>query len=150
MAGKLLASTQRLTRHNYTLFRRDWCTCAYCGMLFREGELKREHAVPTGCGGTDTWTNLVSAYRSCNQLKAAKTPDEARMPLSYLPSPVGGHDPASAARTSLPIRWTFRARTAAWVAVFGLAISESTRASEASGVAIASADVEARDRSNSQ
>ena len=41
--------------------------------------------IPTSRGGKDTWTNVVSACRSCNQLKAAKTPEEAGMPLLYVP-----------------------------------------------------------------
>ena len=84
-AGKLLSATPRLTRHNHKLFRRDRHTCGYCGGLFREHELEREHVIPSSRGGKDVWTNVVSACRSCNQLKAAKTPEEARMPLLYVP-----------------------------------------------------------------
>ena len=97
-AGKLLSATPRLTRHNHKLFRRDRYTCGYCGGIFREHELKREHVIPTSRGGKDTWTNVVSACRSCNQLKAAKTPEEAGMPLLYVPyqPSLGRHDPAIA------------------------------------------------------
>lgn len=84
-AARLLSATPRLTRANYKLFRRDRYTCAYCGSVFREAALEREHVIPTSRGGTDTWTNVVSACRACNQLKAAKTPEEARMPLLYVP-----------------------------------------------------------------
>ena len=84
-AGKLLSATPRLTRHNHKLFRRDRYTCGYCGALFREHELEREHVILTSRGGKDSWTNVVSACRSCNQLKAAKTPEEAGMPLLYVP-----------------------------------------------------------------
>jgi len=74
-AGKLLSAAPRLTRHNHKLFRRDRYTCGYCGGLFREHQLEREHVIPTSRGGKDTWANVVSACRSCNQLKGAKTPD---------------------------------------------------------------------------
>jgi HNH endonuclease len=84
-AAKLLSATPRLTRFNHKLFKRDRCVCAYCGGLFDEEKLEREHVVPLSRGGTDTWMNVVSACRSCNQLKGAKTPDEAGMPLLYLP-----------------------------------------------------------------
>lgn len=84
-ADRLLRSTPRLTRSNHKLFKRDRYTCAYCGGLFHEHELEREHVVPTSRGGKDVWTNVVSACRSCNQLKGAKTPEEARMPLLYVP-----------------------------------------------------------------
>ena len=85
VAGRLLAATPRLTRHNHKLFRRDRYTCAYCGGLFRENELEREHVLPLSRGGADSWTNLVSACRSCNQRKGALTPEEARIPLLYIP-----------------------------------------------------------------
>jgi HNH endonuclease len=85
VADRLLRSTPRLTRFNHKLFKRDRYTCAYCGGEFHEHELEREHIVPTSRGGADTWTNVVSACRACNQLKGAKTPEEARMPLLYVP-----------------------------------------------------------------
>jgi len=85
VAGKLLAVTPRLTRHNHKLFRRDRCTCAYCGEVFKPEDLEREHVIPVSRGGRDVWTNVVSACRSCNQRKAAMTPEEARMPLLYVP-----------------------------------------------------------------
>ena len=84
-AGRLLAATPRLTRLNHKLFKRDRYTCAYCGGLYREHELEREHVLPLSRGGVDSWTNLVSACRSCNQRKGALTPEEARMPLLYVP-----------------------------------------------------------------
>jgi hypothetical protein len=84
-AGRLLASTPRLTRFNHKLFKRDRFVCAYCGNTFRENELEREHVTPVSRGGIDAWTNVVSACRSCNQLKGAKTPEEANMPLLYVP-----------------------------------------------------------------
>lgn len=84
-AGKLLASTPRLTRHNHKLFRRDRCTCAYCGDVLPEYALEREHILPVARGGADTWMNVVTACRACNQQKACRTPEEAGMPLLYLP-----------------------------------------------------------------
>jgi HNH endonuclease len=84
-ADKLLSATPRLTRHNHKLFKRDRYTCAYCGGVFPEHELEREHIVPSSRGGRDTWMNVVSACRPCNQLKGAKKPEEARMPLLYVP-----------------------------------------------------------------
>jgi hypothetical protein len=84
-AGRLLSATPRLTRFNHKLFKRDRYVCAYCGERFPEHELEREHVIPVSRGGGDTWTNVVSACRACNQLKGAKTPEEARMPLLYVP-----------------------------------------------------------------
>jgi HNH endonuclease len=84
-ADKLLSATPRLTRHNHKLFKRDRCVCAYCGGAFVEAQLEREHVIPLSRGGANSWTNVVSACRTCNQLKGAKTPEEARMPLLYVP-----------------------------------------------------------------
>jgi 5-methylcytosine-specific restriction endonuclease McrA len=41
--------------------------------------------LPESRGGPWTWTNLVSACAVCNNRKAARTPEEAGMPLVYLP-----------------------------------------------------------------
>jgi hypothetical protein len=67
------------------LFRRDRFTCAYCGERFAERDLQCEHIVPESRGGLWTWMNLVTACGMCNGRKADRTPDEARMPLLYLP-----------------------------------------------------------------
>lgn len=67
------------------LFRRDRMTCAYCGQRFRERDLQCEHIVPESRGGGWTWMNLVTACGPCNARKADRTPEEAGMPLVYLP-----------------------------------------------------------------
>jgi hypothetical protein len=67
------------------LFRRDRHTCAYCGRRCAERELQCEHIVPESRGGGWTWMNLVSACAACNGRKACRTPEEAGMPLLYLP-----------------------------------------------------------------
>ena len=70
---------------NGKLFTRDHCVCAYCGRQFHEGDLTREHILPASVGGQNTWMNLVTACRSCNHRKGARTPEQARMPLLYTP-----------------------------------------------------------------
>ena len=67
------------------LLRRDRHTCAYCGDRFTERDLQCEHIVPASRGGPWTWMNLVTACRYCNGRKANRTPEEAGMPLVYLP-----------------------------------------------------------------
>lgn len=84
-AGKLLSVQPRLTRFNDKLFRRDRYTCAYCGKVLPASELEREHVLPYSRGGRDTWMNVVAACRPCNQRKANRTPEEAHMPLMYVP-----------------------------------------------------------------
>lgn len=67
------------------LLRRDRHTCAYCGGVFPERDLQCEHVLPASRGGPWSWMNLVAACALCNQRKAARTPEEAGMPLVYLP-----------------------------------------------------------------
>lgn len=63
------------------ILRRDGWTCAYCGGHARTVD----HINPGSRGGTWTWGNLVAACSGCNQLKADRTPDEARMKLLWDP-----------------------------------------------------------------
>lgn len=67
------------------LFARDLQVCGYCGNKFKTIDLEMEHIHPQSRGGPTTWTNLVTACRRCNDRKANKTPEEARMPLLYVP-----------------------------------------------------------------
>lgn len=70
---------------NARLFERDRHLCAYCGNQFGNRQLTRDHVHPTSRGGLDEWTNVVSACMRCNSRKADKTPEEANMPLLYVP-----------------------------------------------------------------
>ncbi|TWO70852.1 HNH endonuclease [Caenimonas sedimenti] len=79
----LFEVTPGLTR--LKLFRRDRHTCAYCGEVFAERDLQCEHIVPASRGGAASWMNLVAACAPCNGRKADRTPEEARMPLLFLP-----------------------------------------------------------------
>ena len=79
----LFAVTPHLNKPK--LLRRDRHTCAYCGQVFAASELQCEHIVPDSRGGAWSWMNIVAACASCNQRKAARTPEEAGMPLLFLP-----------------------------------------------------------------
>ncbi|MEP6609632.1 MAG: HNH endonuclease [Burkholderiaceae bacterium] len=72
-----------LTKHR--LFVRDRQTCAYCSNRLPESELTVEHIVPVSRGGLHEWTNVVTACRSCNTRKGNRRPEEANMPLIYVP-----------------------------------------------------------------
>lgn len=67
------------------IFRRDRHLCAYCGQKFRESELTKDHIYPVSRGGEDTFTNLISSCKVCNGRKDNKTPEEAGMPLLFVP-----------------------------------------------------------------
>jgi len=71
--------------NNETLFRRDAHLCLYCGGRFLARELSRDHVRPFSQGGRDVWTNVVTACRRCNNLKAWRTPEQAKMQLLAVP-----------------------------------------------------------------
>jgi len=80
------------TRHDYvpplnnqTLFRRDGYLCMYCAHRFHTHELSRDHIRPFSQGGIDTWNNVVTACRRCNNAKASRTPEQAKMQLIAVP-----------------------------------------------------------------
>jgi hypothetical protein len=61
----------------------DRYTCAYCAQRFRFDRLDMEHIVPSSKGGEDSWMNLVTACKACNNRKADRTPEAAGMKLHY-------------------------------------------------------------------
>jgi hypothetical protein len=71
--------------NNRELFHRDRYLCAYCGNIFAGSRLTRDHVNPFSRGGRDTWMNVVTACRSCNERKSDRTPEKAQMELLYLP-----------------------------------------------------------------
>jgi 5-methylcytosine-specific restriction endonuclease McrA len=71
--------------NNRTLFRRDANVCMYCADRFSTSDLTRDHVSPLSQGGTDTWTNVVTACRRCNNHKGGRTPEQARMQLVAVP-----------------------------------------------------------------
>jgi 5-methylcytosine-specific restriction endonuclease McrA len=70
---------------NAALFSRDMNICAYCGERFSDKHLTRDHVVPTSKGGPNNWMNVVASCRQCNQKKDDRTPEQAHMPLRYVP-----------------------------------------------------------------
>jgi 5-methylcytosine-specific restriction endonuclease McrA len=71
--------------NNKTLFRRDSNLCLYCSHQFRVRDLTRDHVRPLSKGGGDTWTNVVTACRRCNNHKGGNTPEQAGMQLVAVP-----------------------------------------------------------------
>lgn len=77
------------------LFRRDRYTCAYCGLVYRPAQLTADHVLPESRGGDWSWMNLVTACGGaggCNGRKDDRTPEEAKMPLLYLPYVPSRHE----------------------------------------------------------
>lgn len=74
------------------IYMRDKQRCQYCGVKVGSyhkilnkklslGDLTLDHIYPASRGGKTIPENLVTACKPCNQRKADRTPDEARMPL---------------------------------------------------------------------
>jgi hypothetical protein len=70
---------------NKALFRRDQSLCLYCGEQFPSALLSRDHVKPLSQGGADTWVNVVTACKRCNNHKAGCTPEQAGMQLLAIP-----------------------------------------------------------------
>ncbi len=84
--GELHGDNQQIPAlNNKALFSRDHHLCLYCGKQFDSQQLTRDHVIPTSKGGTDSWTNLVTACRRCNQRKSDRTPEACNMPLLAVP-----------------------------------------------------------------
>ncbi|GAB4128309.1 MAG: HNH endonuclease [Raineya sp.] len=69
-----------LSRQN--VFKRDNYQCQYCGATT---DLTLDHVLPRSRGGKSSWTNLVTACKTCNSKKGDLTPEEAQMPLNRKP-----------------------------------------------------------------
>lgn len=61
----------RLTKRN--VFLRDRYLCQYCGIHCGTDNATLDHIQPVSQGGKSTWTNLTTACKRCNYLKADKT-----------------------------------------------------------------------------
>ena len=68
---------------NTFLFARDHYRCQYCGRMQHElrprESLTRDHLIPISRGGSNEWTNVVTACSSCNLRKANHFPNEIGM-----------------------------------------------------------------------
>jgi 5-methylcytosine-specific restriction endonuclease McrA len=69
----------RFSREN--IYIRDDFTCQYCSTRLSPKHLTLDHVIPVSKAGPKSWTNVVAACRQCNQKKANRTPESARMPL---------------------------------------------------------------------
>lgn len=67
---------------------RDGRQCAYCGRT----ATTIDHLTPRSRGGENSWLNTVAACIRCNNAKADRTPEEARMPLRFPPREVTRRD----------------------------------------------------------
>ncbi|UCH78800.1 MAG: HNH endonuclease [Candidatus Coatesbacteria bacterium] len=74
---------RRIKFNRRNVLRRDGFRCQYCG---RSGpDLTLDHIVPLALGGKHLWENVVACCQRCNNLKADRTPEAARMELRSRP-----------------------------------------------------------------
>ena len=64
---------------------RDKNQCQYCGVIESPREMTIDHVVPRSRGGENSWSNLVTCCKKCNQKKGNRTPQEANMSLLNKP-----------------------------------------------------------------
>lgn len=67
------------------IYERDDYICQYCGEKFPHRELTLDHVFPKSRGGENSWENIVTCCKKCNQKKADRTPEEAGMKLLNQP-----------------------------------------------------------------
>ena len=68
-----------------SVFARDKGQCQYCSADLSMSQATFDHVLPRSRSGRTTWENVVIACRPCNQRKADRTPEEARMRLNQTP-----------------------------------------------------------------
>lgn len=83
---------QLIHMNRRVLYRRDRNICGYCAQEFHPSQLTVDHVMPRSRGGRNTWENCVTACKRCNQAKGNRTPEEAHMPLVYVPYAVNRYE----------------------------------------------------------
>lgn len=73
----------KFSRENVYL--RDKGRCQYCSNRVARAESTYDHVLPKSKGGKTTWDNIVISCKGCNQKKANRTPEQAKMALKTKP-----------------------------------------------------------------
>jgi len=69
------------------VFKRDDNTCLYCGKIYETHKLTLDHVIPQCKGGLNTWDNLVTACKKCNNEKSDLSLQEWGKELPVLKRP---------------------------------------------------------------
>lgn len=75
----------KLTPNRTNVLWRDKLQCQYCEKVFKSEELTLDHVIPKCRGGENTWENLVTACKKCNQKKGSRLLHETGMQLRKKP-----------------------------------------------------------------
>jgi hypothetical protein len=85
VSGKVRTSFRAPPVTNEVLFRRDYNMCVYCGHKYPDNLLTREHIIPKGKGGRNTWMNCITACKPCNNYKGDRSLEQLGLVLKYQP-----------------------------------------------------------------
>jgi len=85
---------KKLVRKNYfnsnfsrkALVKRDKSCCQYCSIKLTASEITIDHVLPRAQGGKTSFLNCVVCCHDCNNKKADRTPEEAKMVLLKKPT----------------------------------------------------------------
>jgi 5-methylcytosine-specific restriction endonuclease McrA len=80
---KFISTGIKPSRNN--ILWRDKNQCQYCGVTESPRDMTIDHVIPRSRGGENTWTNLATCCKRCNQKKGSRTPEEADMSLLSKP-----------------------------------------------------------------
>jgi 5-methylcytosine-specific restriction endonuclease McrA len=78
---------KRVVFSKRNIFIRDNFTCQYCGKRLPPKELTIDHIIPRSKGGRDSWDNVVTSCKSCNNKKGDRTPKQAGLKPLKKPKP---------------------------------------------------------------
>lgn len=109
----------RFSRQNVYL--RDGYRCQYCNLAGPLQNLTMDHLIPSARGGQTTWENIVTACKSCNLRKGARTIEELGLRLPRLPARPQFHP-----TTLFALRYCLTRKNipAEWVAYVDLSVSD--------------------------
>jgi 5-methylcytosine-specific restriction endonuclease McrA len=85
LLGKVRRKKKLVKFSRVNIYGRDGYQCQFCGIRLPIGELTYDHVIPRSQGGKTEWTNIVSCCSDCNQQKANRTPEQAKMKLLKVP-----------------------------------------------------------------
>lgn len=85
LIGKIKRRKKAVKFSRSSVYGRDEYKCQYCSVELPMGELTYDHVIPRSQGGKTVWTNIVSCCVRCNEHKAGRTPEQARMKLLKIP-----------------------------------------------------------------
>jgi len=68
------------------LVKRDKSTCQFCAKKLVASQITIDHVLPRAQGGVTSFTNCVVSCQICNNKKADRTPEQAKMTLLKKPT----------------------------------------------------------------